>query len=166
MGRDLRDARLNRISDVLRPVAEFGSSMAHSLVARYLESKSPATRALLHPTQVGAIPKTQETLAANLRFLMKLKGWNESELARQSKVSQKTINNIMHRVYRPKVETCEQLAQPFGLSAWHLILPSLAQDIQAGGTITRLIEAYLGSPEEGQKIILGIAEREAQRKLR
>lgn len=164
MGRDLRVARLNLMSDVLRPVAEFGSTMAHSLVARYLESKSPATRVLAQPTEMGPRPRTEETLATNLRFLLKLKGWTESELARQSGVAQKTINNILHKVYRAKIETADQLAKPFNLEGWHLIHPSLINDIHAGGTISRLIEAYLHSAEEGQRIILGIAEREAQRK--
>lgn len=166
MGRDLRLARLNLMSDVLRPVAEFGSVMAHSLVARYLDYKSPATSSLPHATEMGARPRTEETLAVNLRFLMSLHGWSEPELARRSGVAQKTINNILHKVYRAKIETADQLAKAFGLEGWHLILPNLIQDIQSGSTITRLIAAYLESPEDGQKIILGIAEREAQRKAK
>lgn len=136
------------------------------LVAGYLESKSRTTRAVAHAFGMTARPKTTDTLAVNLRYLLNKRGWSESELARRSKVAQKTINNILHRVYKPKVETCDQLARPFDLSGWHLILPDLIRDIEGGGSLSKLIGAYLQSPEEGQKIIMGIAEREAHYRVK
>lgn len=109
-----------------------------------------------------ARPRTETTLSRNLKYLLRVKGWSEAELARLAKVSQKTVNNAVNGVYRTKVESCEAMAKPFGLTGWLLIHPNLIGSPDGGGTLTRLIDAYLTSPAEGQKLILGIAEREAQ----
>lgn len=150
------------MSDLRRPLAELGSSrdMDVMLVARYLDSKSHATSALSHPSRMVRA-RTETNLSRNLRYLLRTKNWSEAELSRRSGVAQKTVNNAVNGVYQTKVETCEQLAKPFGLTGWLLIHPKLIDNIEGGSTITKLIQAYMNSSEEGQRVILGIAEREA-----
>lgn len=107
-------------------------------------------------------PRTEATLAANLRWLMNKAGWTEKEIEQRSGVSQKTINNVLHARYRTKVETVEQLAAAFNLDGWQMILPNLVHDIESGTSIAKLLNAYLQSSAEGQSVVLKIAEREAK----
>lgn len=106
-------------------------------------------------------PRTEETLAKNLRFLMKLRGWSEGDAARESGVSQKTVNNMLNQVYRAKVDTVDQLAAAFGLVGWQLLIPNLPQDLEAGGSLSSLIQHWADSSAEGREAVERLANREA-----
>jgi len=117
---------------------------------------------------VGYVPKqTERYIAANLRALMKLAGHSERDLEKLSGVAQKTINNVLNARGEAKIPTVEKLAAAYGLSGWQLLMKSLGRDAKnPGTTIGHLVEAYLSSNEEGQKLILGIAEREAKYRVK
>jgi transcriptional regulator with XRE-family HTH domain len=107
-----------------------------------------------------------ETLSKNLRYLLAREGWSEAELARRSKVSQKSINNAVNGVYKTKIDTAERMAEPFKLTGWDLIRPTLIQELESRGSSDKLLEAYFSANEEGQQLILSIAEREAKYRVK
>lgn len=107
-------------------------------------------------------PKTQETLARNLRHLMNLREWTEQDVADHSGVSQKTVNNCLNKNYKSKVETVDQIASAFGLDGWHLILPNLVQDLESGGRLAKLITDWSDSSNDGRDAIQGLAARESK----
>lgn len=127
----------------------------------YLIRAQPATCAREYVTRVNKRPLPRETLAANLKMLLAKTGWSEAELERRSGVSQKTINNLIHERHPPNLETVDQVAAAFKLNCWHLIMPNLEADIASGGTVSKLVDAYLQSSAEGRAIVLRLAEREA-----
>jgi transcriptional regulator with XRE-family HTH domain len=107
--------------------------------------------------------QTERFIAANLRLLMKLAKHSERDLEKISGVSQKTINNILHARGEAKIPTVEKLANAYGLRGWQLMMKTLGKEASnPGSTIGALLDAFLSANEEGQKIILGIAEREAK----
>lgn len=114
------------------------------------------------------IPKqTERYIAANLRLLMKFAKHSERDLEKISGVSQKTINNILHARGEAKIPTVGKLAAAYGLSSWQMLMKSLGREVdKPGGTVGSLVESYMAASDEGQKIILGIAEREAKYRVK
>ena len=109
-------------------------------------------------------PTTRESFVRNLRYLMSMADMSQAELSRRSKVSQKTISNILssEKNQVPSIETADMLAKPFGLEGWHLIMPNLPEDLISSTSVERLLTSYVSSSEEGRKVIDSIAEREAE----
>lgn len=110
--------------------------------------------------------RIEDILARNLRYLMDQKELTEMALARRSGVSQKSINNVLHRAYRAKLDTCAKLAKAFGLECWQLVMPGMIADFEGQQGLRRLVKAYFNSAEEGQRAVLSVAEREAQYRTR
>lgn len=106
-------------------------------------------------------PNPRDSLAANLRHLMNSREWNQVELAKRSRVNQKTISNILAGRNTPTLDKLDMIASAFGLNAWHLILPNLPVELINGGTIERLFSNYLASGQRGREYIDHVAEREA-----
>lgn len=69
----------------------------------------------------------KHVLADNLKRLMahRYGEENQSELARESKVSQATIGRIMRQEVSAGVVNIAKLARAFGLNAWQLTVPDL-----------------------------------------
>lgn len=105
---------------------------------------------------------TVENFANNLRLLMRLGGLNQTELAKKSGVSQKTISNILNNGQNPTIETADLLAAAFGLEGWHLIMPNLPTDLVSSPTIEALFNSFLGASTGGREMIIKVAEREAE----
>lgn len=107
--------------------------------------------------------QTERYIAANLRALMKKAKHSERDLAHKSGVAQKTVNNILNARGEAKIPTVERLAAAYGLNGWQLLVKSLGKDVENPGTaVGSLVNAFLNASEEGQRAILGIAEREAK----
>ena|SRR5579859_3727558 len=104
---------------------------------------------------------TRQRIAKNLDFLMRKFERNELDVAKAAKMSQKTVNNLLHNRHPAKVDTVERIAKAFSLEGWQLLLPELPETIDQLESTKRLMENYLESSSEGQKIIAQIAEREA-----
>ena len=106
-------------------------------------------------------PATRETLARNLRLLMSEAGWNQVELSKRSGVSQRQISNILSSNTGCSVEHADALARAFGLQGWHLIMPALRKELQAGAVVL-LIDRYAQASTEGRSAIDRVAELESR----
>lgn len=106
---------------------------------------------------------TKTILAANLRYLMKDREWDQTDLGKKSGVSQKTVSNILNEQKVPGLDTVDKLAGAFGLNLWHLILPGLIEDLQSPTSIREVYEAFRQTSDKGKQFILSVAEREADR---
>lgn len=104
-----------------------------------------------------------ETFVKNLRYLISAKSMTQTELAKLSGVAQKTISNILsvEKGQIPSVETADKLAQAFGLSGWHLLMPNLTTELIASSAIEDLFRNYVRATDDGRKVIETIAQREA-----
>ena len=110
-------------------------------------------------------PLPQESLARNLRYLMERRDENPRMLASRLKgaVSQRTIANILSNEKIPRIDTVDTIAAAYGLSGWHLISPTLVDDLDQSPTLKKLISDYLHSPADAQRLISELADREASR---
>ena len=101
------------------------------------------------------------TLADNLSALLAHTGINKTDLARKSGVSLRMIYNIWNREHAPTIGVVEKLAEPFGLKAWHLLLPGLPQHLATIRRLDRLVEHYSAASEAGRAYIDRVAEQDA-----
>jgi transcriptional regulator with XRE-family HTH domain len=125
------------------------------------EVKQQTPKQATHTHPMSNNKPTRESLARNIRYLMKRAEWSESELARRSGVSQKSINNILNLVHSPKLETVDAIAEAFGLTGWHLIMPNLPDDLLTSRTLEGLVRSYVKASDDGRELINRVAEREA-----
>lgn len=66
---------------------------------------------------MSSIPLLYENFVANLEAEMARQGISQSELARRSGISRRTINRILRRLDKnPSLEVCEKLAMAVGIS--------------------------------------------------
>lgn len=94
---------------------------------------------------------------------MELRQWSQEDVASRAGVVQRTVGNMMDPLGpSPKLDSVDKVASAFGLEGWHLIVSTLIDDLKAGGTISRLFDAYLNASPDGRRHILRIAEREAE----
>lgn len=94
-----------------------------------------------------------EILAVNLGNLMRAKGIrSEPHLEKLSKVSQKTINNIVHRRHDPRLSTLESLARALGVELHQMLCPISDEKFLA------LCQAWAQSDERGKEDLRTIAE--------
>lgn len=122
------------------------------------------TKILIPPDIVEIMEKTptQTTLIENLEMLMTHTRMKPSQLAEKSGVSIRMIYFVLNGEKAPSINVTEKLASAFKLKAWHLVLPSLPQDIKKGGEIEKLIKDYLGANSEGSQHILQVAKKQAE----
>lgn len=96
-------------------------------------------------------------IAKALGVLMRWKDWNQSDLARESGVSQRHISDVLRGLSDCTTEMAEQLAAPFGMRAWQLMLPDLTEELLTSTNLKIIFETYLKHPG-GRKLIDGAAE--------
>lgn len=108
-------------------------------------------------------PKTQDSVAANLRRLMAMVHWSQVKLAKESGVSQTHISAILRGDSSCTVETAEALAKAFGLKGWHLLIPNLPDELVSSPSLFRLVEAYIHSNAAGREFLDAAANRELKR---
>jgi len=110
-------------------------------------------------------PVIASSVSKNLRMLLDLTmDGNQSELARQSGVSQRHISDIINGRTECTYPIAAALAGPFGLEGWHLQLPGLPKDLVASPSIARLVAAYINADDAGREFMDAAAAREAKRK--
>lgn len=76
-----------------------------------------------------------QTLAKNLRKLMRDKGLSAPEVASRAKVDRKTVNNQLNARFDPRLTQVQAVAEVFGLTCWQLLSPDMnpehaRQDVQ------------------------------------
>lgn len=104
----------------------------------------------------------RETLAKNLKYLMQVHGnLSTHQLAKKSGVSQRSIVNILNQETSPSLDNVAKLASCFRLNLWHMIMPSLPDDLNSGA-LEKLVDAYHKAGPEGRRHITSVAEREAE----
>lgn len=111
-------------------------------------------------------PSTRETIARNLRMLMESSNppLNQVELAKRAGVAQKSVSNMLDPS-RPGVsagtlDKLERVAAAFGLTAWHLLIPTLPEDLKECHRISDLVADYIVTPKTSRDLIYHTAERE------
>jgi transcriptional regulator with XRE-family HTH domain len=126
----------------------------------------PDVRFRKPPLRSGPVPKRpkpRETLARNINALMTRRNMVQHDLARASGVSQRTVSNLCNPDGpSPTLDSVDAVAAAFGLEGWHLIMPTLIDDLSGDTTIAGLFDAYSHATAEGKRHILRVAEREAE----
>ncbi len=102
-----------------------------------------------------------ETLTDNLNRLMEATKWSNRHLAQLCGVSDRYIGMIRRGDVKPTIEIAEQIAAPFGLTGWQLIMPNLDIDIARTGRLARLVENYQKAPPKSRDYIDSVAERDS-----
>jgi len=105
---------------------------------------------------------TTAILARNLAFLMEDRGWTQVQTGKQAGVDQKVISYILSESKVPGLDVVDKIAAAFGLNMWHLIMPTLPEDLKNHTSIRQVYDAFFESGPEGRKHILQVAEREAE----
>lgn len=80
----------------------------------------------------------------------------------KGEVSQRTIVNIVKQEKVAKIDTVARIASVYGLQGWHLISPTLIDDLKRSPTISKLVADYQSASPSGKALIEQIAEREAE----
>ncbi len=106
--------------------------------------------------------KTHEIISANVGKLMKHKQMSQSELAKKTGVSQRTISNALNpgSVGSVTMDTVEKIAFYFGIEVYHLLIPNLSVDDLVDIRIEGFIVKYTQASEHGRKEIIRTAENE------
>ncbi len=108
-------------------------------------------------------PKVGKSVAVNLKRLMAHRRWSQVKLAHESGVSQTHISALLRGDSSCTVDTANALAEPFGLSGWHLQIPELPDDLVISPAIERLVQAYLHASSDGRNFLDAAADRELKR---
>lgn len=100
-----------------------------------------------------------ELVSSNVRRLMDAMDWSEHDLAKESGVSQKAINNLLNRTTGCTITTAEKLARPFGLTGWQLMLENVSADAAFSNTLTEIVKKLMKADKKGRDFILSAVER-------
>jgi hypothetical protein len=60
------------------------------------------------------------------------------------------------------VDTAGALARPFGLQAWHLLIPDLPKELVSSPSLGKIVADWIHSSTEGREHIELVARREGQ----
>ena len=106
--------------------------------------------------------KTHEIIAANVDKLMKHKQMRQSEFAKKTGVSQRTISNALKpgSVGSVTMDTVEKIAFYFGIEVYHLLIPNLSVNDLVDIRIEDVIAKYTQASEHGRKEIIRTADNE------
>lgn len=102
-------------------------------------------------------PGFPTVVAKNTATLMKLKGWNQSELGRRSTVSQRHISDLLRGYSDCTTEVIVQLAGAFGIAPWVLMIEDLPAEVLESQRLRILVETYIQNPA-GRKLIEGAVD--------
>lgn len=106
-------------------------------------------------------PKTRDTLANNLRALMRATKTTKDDLAKRSGISERMIAYILAKERVATIDVTEALGKPFGLTGWQMMIPNLPVELARSGRLTTLVENYIAS-DTGREYIDHVAEQEAK----
>lgn len=107
---------------------------------------------------------TKRILAENLSALLQREEWSNRELSRKTngEVSDRYIGMVRNCTTNASVDVLDDLAGPFRLQGWQLILPGLPMDNKESERLIRLLLRYTKASPEGREYIDRVAERESQ----
>jgi transcriptional regulator with XRE-family HTH domain len=87
---------------------------------------------------------------------------SEAEVSKHSGVSKKSINNMLNARHAPTLDHVDAVAAVFGLNLWHMILPSLPDELVASKSLDDLIARYGRADARGRESIDRVAEIAAE----
>lgn len=105
--------------------------------------------------------QNREILATNIRGLMKRRSWKQTHLAKESKISQTHIGNILRKEVDPTTVMLDAIGNAFRLPGWVLLIPGLPIEILDSASIPELIKTYIDAARKPLTSL--IAEREVSR---
>jgi len=108
-------------------------------------------------------PATRETVAANLKALLRIRQWSQAELARQAGLPTRTVNSVVNMEGACTVETADKLAAAFGLRGWHLLIPNLPDDLMNSPSLSSLVESYANLNAGSRELINDLASKLAEK---
>jgi len=113
---------------------------------------------VLVPISSDAKP-TRVTLSANLRLLMEAADMSQMELSRQSKIPQRTISNMLNGKHSVSLDAVNAVAEVFGLTGWHIIMPNLPADLVGSPSIAKIVRAYINASPEDRRLLDMLSSR-------
>ncbi len=111
-------------------------------------------------TKQAVNPRTR--LAQNLRALIDMQELSAPRVAELAKVDRKSVNNLLHGRFDPRLSLVEKVANVFGMTTWQI----LATDFQVkkidSAQVVRLIDHYSKAPDAGRTAIMQVAQIAAE----
>lgn len=98
--------------------------------------------------------------ALNLARLMDRLGLNQSQLSRKTGVSQRHISALLRGESDCTLQIAEEIAKPFGLRGWQLMLPRMPDELIDSPRLSSLVESYIEASDEGRAVFDALAIRE------
>lgn len=92
-----------------------------------------------------------------IQQLLRQRGWTEYRLAKESGLSQSTLNNIFSRHTVPTVATIEMIAKSFGITLSQFFAES-GESVELTGEQQRLLEKWNALSPEQRKALLNLIE--------
>lgn len=96
-------------------------------------------------------------VAKNLRVLMKWRDWNQSDLARHAKVSQRHISDVLRGHSDCTTEMVGAFAKAFRVPLWKLTMEGLSEDLLTSTDLEIIVEAFVNNPQ-GRRLLLGAVD--------
>lgn len=97
-------------------------------------------------------------LAQNLRALLDMQQLSAPKVAALAKVDPKTMNNLLHGRFDPRLSLVEKVANVFGMSTWQLLATDLQKKHVDSVQVVRLLEHYNNAPDAGRAAIMQVAQ--------
>jgi transcriptional regulator with XRE-family HTH domain len=100
----------------------------------------------------------RQRLAQNLTALMKAQELSSVRVGNLAKVDPKTVNNLMHGRFDPRLSLVEKVANVFGMSAWQLLATDFSAQRVDSIQVMRLLERYSKASEDVRAAIMQVAQ--------
>lgn len=100
----------------------------------------------------------RQVLAENLKALIDAHNLSPPTVAQRAGIDPKSVNNMLHARFEPRLENVEAVAKVFGLTGWQLIRRNLAKGMPGIAEIEELIERYIAASPEQRETIMHVAE--------
>lgn len=104
----------------------------------------------------------RKTLAHNLRLLMAARNMTTPDVSKAAGVDKKTINNLLHGRFDPRLEKVDAVANVFGLTGWQILIPGMAESVIEDGKLQDVVESYGLTDADGRDSIARVAEMAAR----
>jgi transcriptional regulator with XRE-family HTH domain len=87
-----------------------------------------------------------DILVANVRALMKRRGWGQEKLGAEAGISQTHVGNILRKEVQPTTQMIAGLAKAFNLKeAYLLFVPNLPVELLDSNELPALIQTWLAA---------------------
>lgn len=114
--------------------------------------------------------KGAQAVADNLKSLMEYFGHSQMDLSRASRVSQRTISNLLNpdAGHSPTLDKLERIAEAYGLEVWQLHIPGLDVEAVVGSgrkQFASVVYSYLQADSNGRAYLARVGEKESAYRL-